>query len=496
MSFRLAESCRSPSCFADDDLILLIQFLCRGRIGYRCSELMRSRGLTTRDDLQLLLSPVPHHGELALNTAGTASETTLKIPGFELLRQLGAGGMGTVYLARQESLNRHVAIKILDQVDDPSALRRFERETLLAASVKHPHIVFIVDSGTIDGVPYLVQELVDGRSLAELLADRRLSAQEVCDILTPVVDALAELHQAGILHRDLKPRNILIDSHGRPMLSDFGLAVCIESGSTLTHSEMVIGTLDYMAPEQRHRLDVDERADQYSLAAVAYEMLTGDKPLGAFKQPSELNSQLPVSVDSVLLRALSRDPDDRFTSIRELFDALTNSLLPPDRKLLKAVSATAVITALLTFAVSTYEPPHQITIDASAFFSVDQQSIESVPVSTHPIPASTDVPASTNALDLGAMTVAELRDFARDEGLTGYSGLARSELEKLILSGGHNVELPPGWTSEFRIDRAGRRYRWYISPEGKSYRSPPDTKKSPSGVLGESPRPSSTNNNL
>ena len=406
-----------------------------------------------------------------MNAPDAASTTNLTIPGFELLRKLGSGGMGTVYLARQESLNRHVAVKVLDRVDDPSALRRFERESLLAASVTHPNIVFIVDAGIVDGTPYLVQEFVDGCSLADVLRERRLSAAEVCDILEPVTNALAELHQAGILHRDLKPRNILIDGQGRPMLSDFGLAVCIESGSTLTHSEMIVGTLDYMAPEQRHRLDVDERADQYSLAAVAYEMLTGDKPLGAFKRPSELNPLLPASVDSILMRALSRDPDDRFADVRSLFAALKKSLAPTTvpqlRNLITTISITAVVTALLTFAIVTYEPPLRKTVASANPASTDRPAGETVAVESESSVTNSDT-------NLSAMTLLELRNFARNEGLTGFSGLARSELEQLIKAGRRRVKLPPGWTSEIRIDSAGRRYRWYISPEGKSYRSPPD----------------------
>lgn len=430
-----------------------------------------------------------------MSVPDTASEKILTIPGFELLRKLGSGGMGTVYLARQESLNRHVAIKVLDRVDDPSALRRFERESLLAASVTHPNIVFIVDAGTVDGTSYLVQEFVDGCSLADVLRERRLSAAEVCDILEPVTNALSELHQAGILHRDLKPRNILIDGQGRPMLSDFGLAVCIESGSTLTHSEMVVGTLDYMAPEQRHRLDVDERADQYSLAAVAYEMLTGDKPLGAFKRPSELNPQLPASVDSILMRALSRDPDDRFGDVRSLFAALRKSLAPPSfphqNNLVTAVSITAVVTALLTFAITTYEPPRRTVVSSADSAPADRPSDGTAA-------AEFDSATTISDDDLRSMTVADLRNFARDEGLTGYSGLARSELEELIKAGGRRVKLPPGWTSEIRIDSAGRRYRWYISPEGKSYRSPPDgaevTLEEPAGKRETAPDESTDSN--
>lgn len=403
-----------------------------------------------------------------MNTADTASVTALEIPGYEVLRKLGSGGMGTVYLARQTALNRHVAIKVLDRVDDSSAVRRFERESLLAASVTHPNIVFIVDSGTVDGVPYLVQEFIDGSSLAEMLADRRLNATEICELLAPIVDALAQLHQAGVLHRDFKPRNVLIDARGRPMLSDFGLAVCIESGSALTQTGIVVGTFDYMAPEQRHRLHVDERADQYSLAAVTYEMLTGEKPLGAFKRPSELNPQLPPAVDSILLRALSRDPDDRFPDVTSFFGTLQKVLRragsPALQRLFSTVVLTAVVSSLLTWAIVTYERPRSAMQAGSGGSPEDHVVAELL---------ATQTSSSANEVDLAAMTVAELRDYARDQGLTGYSGLSWSALQELVESGGQQIELPPGWTSEIRTDAADRRYRWYISPDGKSFRSPP-----------------------
>ncbi len=200
-------------------------------------------------------------------------------------------------------------------------------------------------------------------------------------------------------------------------------------------------------------------------------MLTGEKPLGAFKRPSELNPQLPSDADSILMRALSRDPDDRFVGVCDLLSALKKSLAssisPLQRNLMAAISITAVVTALLTFAITTYQTPQRAAIVSSNADLAGQQSDGTTMVAHE----STEAASNTN---LDSMTVAELRDFARDQGLTGYSGLSRSALEELIKAGGRRIELPPGWTTEIRIDRAGRRYRWYISPDGKSYRSPPN----------------------
>jgi serine/threonine protein kinase len=405
-----------------------------------------------------------------VDETGTATQTRLHIPGYELLKMLGSGGMGTVYLARQKSLKRHVAIKVLDRVGDPTELRRFERESLLATAVNHPNVVFIIDAGTADGVPFLVQEYVDGTNLADLLTQRRPTISEICDILEPVVAALSQLHDVGILHRDFKPRNILIDSQGRPKLSDFGLAVCRETASTLTQTETVVGTLDYMAPEQRHRLDVDERADQYSLAAVVYELLTGDKPLGVIKPPSELNNIVPAAADAVVLRALARDPDERYSDVMVFFRDLRRTLQTPATRpvwnRLTTVVVTAVASILLTAAAFNFRisPP-------TARSGIVELPLAGPEDST----AESDRRTGVVELNLDILTFAELQQLARDRELTGYSLLNRAELIELIKAGGRQEELPPGWTSEIRVDVAGRRYRWYISPDGKSYRRPPDT---------------------
>lgn len=408
-----------------------------------------------------------------LKTAEAELTNVVDIPGYELRRRLGSGGMGTVYLATQTSLMRNVAVKFLHRLDDPSAVRRFQRESLLAASVSHPGIVSMIDAGVVDGVPWLVREFVDGVSLAEVLAERCLTPEEVCRLLTPIAEAVTHLHQAGILHRDIKPRNILIDSDGRPRLCDFGGAVGTGQDSTLTQSDTVVGTLDYMAPEQRHRLDLDERADQYSLAAVAYEMLTGELPVGVFRRPSEGNPHLSRDVDSVLMRALSRDPDERFRNVASFQARLTRALRNDGgqrvRKLLPAVMLTAVASSMLTWLILSYQPPQG---------SSDVANGSPAAVEVQAVASAVDLPADpvteTTQPDLEQMTVHELRNLARSQGLTGYSRLTRSELIELIRAGGESLRLPPGWQSRVRIDSLGRRYRWYIAPDGKSYRRAPD----------------------
>jgi formylglycine-generating enzyme required for sulfatase activity len=235
--------------------------------------------------------------------------------------------MGLVVLARQVRLGRPVAIKFLS-IDDPSGIgpraARFRREAELMARISHPNILSIYDSGEIDELPYLVMEYVEGGDLRRLMRPGRpmMPTSQACSILSAVAGALGHLHRVGILHRDLKPENILMHDGDNPKVADFGLAVLRAGTGSITETQEGLGTLGYMAPEQRYRLRVDERADQYSLAALSYELLTGECPVGIIRPPSELNSRLRKGVDAVLLRALQEDPDDRYPSIADFNEAL------------------------------------------------------------------------------------------------------------------------------------------------------------------------------
>lgn len=250
----------------------------------------------------------------------------LAVPGFEFLELIGKGGMGEVYLARQLTLNRLVAIKVLslDQgADRPNQIERFRREAELMARAAHPNIVSIFDFGVVDGRPYLVMERIEGGDLRmRLTRQKPLRVEHVAEIVRPVGRALTYLHRLGILHRDLKPENVLLLNEDNPKVTDFGIAVLhAETGGRSTTSA-ASGTIGYVAPEQHYGLAVDHRADEYSLAAMTYEMLTGHMPLGVIRPPSSHNRRLGSAVDRVLLKALEEDRDDRYATIAEFSDAL------------------------------------------------------------------------------------------------------------------------------------------------------------------------------
>jgi formylglycine-generating enzyme required for sulfatase activity len=239
--------------------------------------------------------------------------------------------MGVVVLARQLTLGREVAIKFVNLAiaDEPGEkIARFRQEAELMARVAHPNIATVYDFGTVDDQPYLVMEYVGGGDLRrEMVADQPMSVERSLALLRPIVRALSYLHRQGILHRDLKPENVLMFDEETPKVADFGIAVL--GGSALESSsrtEQAMGTIGYVAPEQQYRLQVDERADQFSLAAITYELLTGRKPLGVFEPPSRLNRTLGPSVDAVVMRALSEDREDRYPTIQEFGDALDRAL--------------------------------------------------------------------------------------------------------------------------------------------------------------------------
>ncbi len=256
-----------------------------------------------------------------------APDVPKQIGPYEILGPLGKGGMGTVYKAMQPSLNRIVAIKVLpvDFKNDPERVERFHREAQTVAMLSHPNIVQIIDKGEDNGVLYFAMEYVEGTSLDVVLRQRRLSLQEVLGVIKQVSRGLGAAHRAGVVHRDLNPRNILVSpTLSVVKLADFGIsrveAVARNIG-TLTTREMTLGSLHYLAPEQAvDASSVDHRADIYSLGVVLYEMLTGRMPLGKFSLPSELNKDLPSEIDPIVLKCLATEPNDRFPTVGALLE--------------------------------------------------------------------------------------------------------------------------------------------------------------------------------
>jgi predicted Ser/Thr protein kinase len=259
-------------------------------------------------------------------------------PKLEILRLVGTGGMGAVYLARQPALDRHVALKLLHTppASDPGFAERFAQEARALAKLNHPNIVALYEFGEAGGRPYFLMEFVDGVNLRELQRAERLSPREALQIVPQVCDALQYAHDEGIVHRDIKPENVLVDRKGRVKVADFGLAklMGLETAATrLTGAGHVMGTPHYMAPEQvEHPLAVDHRADIFSLGVVFYELLTGELPLGKFPLPSK-KVRIDVRLDEVVLRALEKEPALRYGQASELktrVEAISDrSSLPP-----------------------------------------------------------------------------------------------------------------------------------------------------------------------
>jgi hypothetical protein len=282
-------------------------------------------------------------------------------PQLDILECLGRGGMGVVYKARQKTLNRLVALKLLapERAGDPGFADRFAKEAQALAALNHPNIVSVHDFGAAGGFFYLLMEFVDGINLRQLLQSRRLTPQEALSIVPPVCDALQCAHARGIVHRDIKPENLLMDRAGTVKIADFGIAkmVAASPGESLSGTgdaggglTMACGTPDYAAPEQREPgAFTDHRADIYSLGVVLYEMLTGERPKNKIEPPSR-RVQVDVRIDEIVLRALEKTPELRFATAEEFrtrVNVVQQSGIVKPRKHLAVKWAALVALALL-----------------------------------------------------------------------------------------------------------------------------------------------------
>lgn len=273
--------------------------------------------------------------------SGAARRTPPSLaPSYDVVRELGRGGMATVYLARETKHGRQVAVKVLDRDDlAESGTSRFLFEIHLTARLSHPHIVPLLDSGSVDGRPYYVMPFVDGGTLRVRTQRGPLDAAEALKLAGEIADALAYAHAQGVLHRDVKPENIILSGRSA-VVTDFGLARALEAvgaHETRTDLSIAVGTPAYMSPEQAAgEVDVDERSDVYSLGAVIYEMLTGDAPFtgdtplavisARFTEPPPSprarRAELHESVDALVRRAMAFEPADRYASAAEFGDAI------------------------------------------------------------------------------------------------------------------------------------------------------------------------------
>ena len=310
-------------------------------------------GVLTREQLDLLLAESQESGQaptLALDgAAAPGPDRQGGLPrafgdDYELLELVGQGAMGYVYRARQRSLGRDVALKVVKAPDAQreGLLQRFQIEARAAARLRHPNIVAVHEVGAHEGVSFFSMDLVRGSSLREVIRGGQLSVTQSLALLEKVACAVHHAHQQGVIHRDLKPGNILVDSDGEPYVTDFGLAKDLRSEITLSATGTAVGTPAYMSPEQaqgrsRH---VDARSDVYALGAVLYEMLTRKPPFEADSVPAllakivgetpepprRLNAAVPAEVQTICLKCLAKKPERRYQSAAELADDITRFL--------------------------------------------------------------------------------------------------------------------------------------------------------------------------
>lgn len=278
---------------------------------------------------------------------------------YRIINRIGQGGMASVYKAYQPSMDRHVAIKVLpgQLAESPEFVTRFQQEARIIARLEHPHILPVFDYGEDNGITYFVMRYFEAGTLKNKMEAGPLPIHEIDRIFTQLADALGYAHARGIVHRDLKPANALVDADGNLFLTDFGIAKLLESASPrLTQTDAIMGTPAYISPEQAQARPVDQRSDIYSLGIILYEMVTGrvpyvaDTPLAVILQhvsdplplPSMVKSNISPAIEQVLLKALAKNPDDRFATTAEFVAAWKRALREMDtlaRESEKAVSS-------------------------------------------------------------------------------------------------------------------------------------------------------------
>lgn len=242
---------------------------------------------------------------------------------FRIIREIGKGGMATVYLAKHSELDTFIAVKVLNNESstDEEYIKRFFREARITAELEHDNIVKVIESNFSDGEFYIVTEFINGGDFNSVINSSKLSMVKKLSIIAKIISALDHAHQKGIVHRDIKPSNILITKELVPKLCDFGIATALwGQESRLTQTNELMGTMDYIAPEQKENSkNVDFRADIYSIGVILYKIVTGRKPIGAFKRPIEINGSISNELDNIIIKCLQTLPSDRYKNTGNLF---------------------------------------------------------------------------------------------------------------------------------------------------------------------------------
>ena len=267
---------------------------------------------------------------------------------YEIIKSIGEGGMANVYLAKDTILDRQVAVKVLrgDLSTDEKFIRRFQREALSVSNLSHPNIVEVYDVGEEDGQYYIVMEYIEGKTLKQLLYKRgALTLPEVIDIMTQLTDGLAHAHEAYIIHRDIKPQNIMIEDNGTIKITDFGIAMAVNA-TQFTQTNSVMGTVHYLPPEQANGKSATVKSDIYSLGILMYELLTGSVPFKgdnaveiALKHMKEKlpsirkqNPLIPQSVENIVIKACAKNPRNRYDTVKEMHDDIVSAMEKENEK--------------------------------------------------------------------------------------------------------------------------------------------------------------------
>ena len=270
---------------------------------------------------------------------------------YEVLEKVGNGGMATVYKAKDKVLNRYVAIKVLKEefTTDNEFIRRFNIEAQSAAGLTHPNIVSVYDVGQDNGIYYIVMELVRGKTLKQIIVeDGTLPWKWATNVTIQIASALETAHKNNIVHRDIKPHNIIITEDGVAKVTDFGIAKAV-SNSTITAFGTTIGSVHYFSPEHARGGHTDAKSDLYSLGVVMYEMLTGKVPFDAdtpvsvalkhmqekMIEPIKLNPTIPLSINQIIVKAMQKTPEERYESATEMLKDLNMALKNPEGKFVK-----------------------------------------------------------------------------------------------------------------------------------------------------------------
>ncbi len=267
------------------------------------------------------------------------------VGGYTITEYIGQGGMATIYKAHQAALDRDVALKVIHPAlkEDQSFVMRLKREAAIIAKLNHPNIVTVYDFSEHEGLPFLVLRFIEGKTLKAVLQEQKLATHQILNIVRPIADALTYAHSRGVLHRDVKPSNILIDIEGHVYLTDFGLARFAFSNESTSSQDMLIGSPHYISPEQAKSEAVDVTTDIYSLGIILYEMFTGRVPFSANTPyatilaqindsppaPRSINPKIPRAVELVLLKTLAKNPKQRYPTVRAMLKALDNAVRGP-----------------------------------------------------------------------------------------------------------------------------------------------------------------------